>query len=123
MSAWRAARVRRRYRPQGRTSKTCRASVLVALLLLAGCRNGPSYTAQAPEQTPGPTDESAPIGPVTDDLLRTGHQGRPDRWPTYGGDWAQTRYSPLTQVRRDTVLSLDGILNQIATQFGEDVAT
>ena len=85
---------------------TRRATALFALFLLAGCRNSPSYTARAPEETPAATDESAPIGPVTDDLLRTGHQGRTDTWPTYGGDWAQTRYSPLTQVRRDTVRQL-----------------
>ena len=85
---------------------TRRATALFALFLLAGCRNSPSYTARAPEETPAATGESAPIGPVTDDLLRTGHQGRTDTWPTYGGDWAQTRYSPLTQVRRDTVRQL-----------------
>ncbi len=27
-------------------------------------------------------------------------------WPTYGGDLGQTRYSPLTQIRRDNVKRL-----------------
>ena len=47
--------------------------------------------------------ESDQIGAVTDALLQVGHRGQPSTWPTYGGDWAQTRYSPLDQIRRENV--------------------
>jgi len=43
------------------------------------------------------------VGPVTDDLLRAGHREHPSTWPTYGGDWGQTRYSALDEIRRENV--------------------
>lgn len=46
------------------------------------------------------------VGAVTDDLLREGHRARTSTWPTYGGDWGQTRYSPLTSINRSTVTRL-----------------
>ncbi len=46
------------------------------------------------------------VGPVTDQMLQGGQRGDPSIWPTYGGDWAQTRYSPLTDIRRETVRGL-----------------
>lgn len=36
--------------------------------------------------------------PVTDELLRRGHSGDPTHWPTYGGDYANTRFSPLAEI-------------------------
>jgi len=51
-------------------------------------------------------DVPQPVGQVTDAMLFSGHRGDQTLWPTYGGDWAQTRYSPLTQIRRETVARL-----------------
>ncbi|MGH9163453.1 MAG: pyrroloquinoline quinone-dependent dehydrogenase [Vicinamibacteraceae bacterium] len=71
---------------------------LLALALLTGCR-APARASQ--EEALSKAD--AAIGAVTDDLLREGHRGNPATWPTYGGDWAQTRYSPLAEIRRETI--------------------
>ena len=40
---------------------------------------------------------------IGDDLLRLGHQGRLGSWPLYGGDLAQTRFSPLRQINNTNV--------------------
>lgn len=72
--------------------------VLLALTLLASCR------AEEPDRRDQNTQRAeVTIGAVTDELLREGHRADPATWPTYGGDWAQTRYSPLAQIRRETV--------------------
>lgn len=76
----------------------------VALLLSVACTT-PSSTPE-PQARPDSTASAEPIGAVTDDLLRDGHRGRPDVWPTYGGDWAQTRFSPLAEINRETVRRL-----------------
>jgi alcohol dehydrogenase (cytochrome c) len=84
------------------------ASVFVLLALLA------SVTSCTKRETPAVESlivadsavESDQIGAVTDALLRIGHRGQPATWPTYGGDWAQTRYSSLDQIQRENVSQL-----------------
>lgn len=70
-----------------------------AVLFVSGCgrsKNGAGLTGSA----------SDVVGPVTDQLLQGGQRADPAIWPTYGGDWAQTRYSALTDIRRETVQRL-----------------
>ena len=79
------------------------ASLAAVLALLAACGPGgpvPAGPSPAGDPVVAGTED---IGPVTDEMLEQGHRGRPSTWPTYGGDWAQTRYSPLTQIRRENV--------------------
>ena len=68
--------------------------------------DAPAPATASPARAPAVVEPAAPIGAVTDALLREGHRTRTDTWPTYGGDWGQTRYSPLTQINRDTVKRL-----------------
>ena len=53
-----------------------------------------------------PAADDERIGRVTDDLLSGGHQAHPSTWPTFGGNWSQTRYSPIEEVRRANVARL-----------------
>jgi alcohol dehydrogenase (cytochrome c) len=85
-------------------------AVLIAALAAAcrgdvpltdGAGTPPAMSAAAVAAKP---DE--PVGPVTDAMLREGHRANPATWPTYGGDWGQTRYSPLAEIRRDNVSRL-----------------
>lgn len=43
---------------------------------------------------------------VTDSLLIKGHAGDPHNWPMYGGDYGQTRFSPLANVNTSNVKRL-----------------
>jgi len=72
------------------------------LVLAAACARDPAAT----RSTTSPPDASEIVGPVTDDMLRGGHAERPFTWPVYGGDWAQTRFSPLDQIRPANVAQL-----------------
>ncbi|MBS1817021.1 MAG: PQQ-binding-like beta-propeller repeat protein [Acidobacteria bacterium] len=78
-----------------------RLAIVLPALVVAACST--SSRTSTNDQPPPPT---AAIGPITDDLLRDGHRAHPEMWPTYGGDWAQTRYSPLTDIDRRTVTGL-----------------
>ena len=73
------------------------------LLAVASSQVACSTTATLVAQTSPPTET---VGPVTDELLRGGHAAQPSTWPSYGGDWAQTRYSPLDEIRRENVARL-----------------
>jgi alcohol dehydrogenase (cytochrome c) len=78
---------------------------LLLLPLITAC----NPMATPPEQRRPQTATSAAIeqiGAVTDELLQSGHKEQPATWPTYGGDWAQTRYSALDEIRRDNVARL-----------------
>jgi alcohol dehydrogenase (cytochrome c) len=74
------------------------------LLLSTACQQSEPPSRPPPPEAATPVIE--PVGPVTDELLQAGHKEHPDTWPTYGGDWAQTRYSALDQIRRDNVARL-----------------
>jgi len=78
-------------------SAACFAWSIALVTMLTGC--GADETAPVPSAAPSEEE----IGPVTDELLEGGHRAQPSTWPTYGGDWAQTRYSPLDDIRRDNV--------------------
>ncbi len=67
--------------------------LLTALIATSGFQEAP----------PGDDFADEEIGSVTDALLQGGHREKPSTWPTYGGDWAQTRYSPLDEIRRENV--------------------
>ncbi|MFN7916388.1 MAG: PQQ-binding-like beta-propeller repeat protein [Vicinamibacterales bacterium] len=83
------------------------ARLFLCLSLLSPAACAPSTPPGDAAQAPGSSATVAdPIGAVTDDLLREGHRGRTDTWPIYGGDWAQTRFSPLTAINRSTVSRL-----------------
>lgn len=80
---------------------------------MTGCGGGDSGERSAEEvQEPGapegfePSQTPGEPGAVTDAMLLAGHAGDPSLWPTYGGDWAQTRYSPLDEIRLETVQRL-----------------
>ncbi len=75
------------------------------LILTTACDRAAPPSEQQQSQAAAPT-AIEPIGPVTDELLQAGHKDQPATWPTYGGDWAQTRYSALDQIRRDNVARL-----------------
>lgn len=71
----------------------------------------PATQAQTVPETAAPDTEalddeiSAPqAAPITYARLETGVD-----WPAYGGDYAATRYSPLTQITRDNVGNLEQI--------------
>ena len=79
------------------------AAVLLLLLPIAACTPPSPEEQQPPPATPAAIEQ---IGAVTDELLQAGHKEQPATWPTYGGDWAQTRYSALDEIRRDNVARL-----------------
>ena len=81
------------------------ACAAVVLVVLTGCGTERPQPAESLAGTDVAT-VSDEIGAVTDELLQVGHRGHPSTWPTYGGDWAQTRYSPLDQIRRENVSKL-----------------
>ncbi len=79
--------------------------LLLALTAACGGQSAPppDRAPVAAAGDPVASPATGPVGPVTDAMLREGHRARTEMWPTYGGDWGQTRYSPLTQIRRDNV--------------------
>ncbi|MBP7779028.1 MAG: PQQ-binding-like beta-propeller repeat protein, partial [Acidobacteria bacterium] len=77
---------------------------LLPLVAACGGASQPAAPAGAPSAAAAQPDES--VGSVTDAMLQDGHRGRPATWPTYGGDWGQSRYSPLTEIRRENVARL-----------------
>ncbi|MCC6988386.1 MAG: PQQ-binding-like beta-propeller repeat protein, partial [Acidobacteria bacterium] len=77
---------------------------LLPLVAACGGASQPAAPAGAPSAAAAQPDES--VGSVTDAMLQDGHRGRPATWPTYGGDWGQSRYSPLSEIRRDNVARL-----------------
>ena len=77
----------------GRRCATLAAALAISL---GGCSAAPDRPA-----APAPVDDA--VGSVTDALLHGGHRAQLSTWPTYGGDWAQTRYSPLDEIHRDNV--------------------
>ncbi len=90
-----------------RTTRGAAAWLVTGLLpLVAACGGAsqPAAPAGAPSAAAAQPDES--VGSVTDAMLQDGHRGRPATWPTYGGDWGQSRYSPLTEIRRENVARL-----------------
>lgn len=88
-----------------RRARLAFAGSLTLFASTLGC-GGPAGTpAPQPASQVAPA-EAEPIGAVTDELLRMGHREQTATWPTYGGDWAQTRYSPLDEIRRDNVARL-----------------
>lgn len=90
-----------------RTTRGAAAWLVTGLLpLVAACGGAsqPAAPAGAPSAAAAQPDES--VGSVTDAMLQDGHRGRPATWPTYGGDWGQSRYSPLSEIRRDNVARL-----------------
>jgi alcohol dehydrogenase (cytochrome c) len=76
------------------------------LILSAACDSAqdPEEARSGPAQ-PDPAEWTAAT-PVTDPILRGGHAANPTLWPTYGGDWAQTRYSPLSEIHLGNVARL-----------------
>src|SRR5690606_8900151 len=86
----------------GRTAppRFAAVSLLTLAVALAGCGSAAPDTEAGPE---GSVTATQPVGPITDEMLQGGHAEDPSLWPTYGGDWAQTRYSNLTQIRRETI--------------------
>jgi len=85
----------------------------VFVALAGGCRAAEAPSPQGGAGTPamsaaGPSalEVGDVVGPVTDQMLRDGHRGLTSTWPTYGGDWGQTRFSPLTEIRRENVARL-----------------
>src|SRR5690606_25718393 len=97
-----------------RASRGGRLTMVVTLLALAGACGAPeSPPSEGAPATPAMSAAGAPavgadeaVGAVTDEMLRDGHRARTSTWPTYGGDWGQTRYSPLTEIRRENVARL-----------------
>ncbi len=72
---------------------------MVGCVLLAGCGDGSVDGDRADVGA----ERTAAVGPVTDEMLLGGHAANPALWPTYGGDWAQTRFSALEDISRETV--------------------
>lgn len=81
--------------------RACGLALVAPAVVVAACSRDVAPPAAAP--SPAPPASSAPIGAVDDALLVEGHRARPETWPTYGGDYGQTRYSPLTQITRENV--------------------
>lgn len=92
--------------PPGYAARLAGVALACLPALAVGCggepRDGEAEAAAAEEAPAGPVEGEA-VGAVTDSLLAAGHRGRPSTWPTYGGDWAQTRYSPLEEIDRGSV--------------------
>ncbi|MCC7240732.1 MAG: PQQ-binding-like beta-propeller repeat protein [Acidobacteria bacterium] len=77
--------------------------MLFGITACGGASQSPAPGSAGPSAAAQP-DEA--VGAVTDAMLQDGHRARPSTWPTYGGDWGQTRYSPLTEIRRENVTRL-----------------
>lgn len=45
--------------------------------------------------------------PITDEMLSQGHRADTSAWPIYGGSYDQGRFSPLDQINRENVASLE----------------
>lgn len=102
MSAARAQGGRKWTAPQpagGAAPPIRRWSGLGVVCLLAAC----APATRPPGEPVSAILQDEAVGPVTDEMLRIGHVGQPELWPTYGGDWGQTRYSALDQIRRENV--------------------
>lgn len=103
-----------RWTKRWRGSRVDRLTMVVAVLALAGACGAPDRSAPTgAAATPAVSAAGDPavgadeaVGAVTDEMLRDGHRARTSTWPTYGGDWGQTRYSPLTEIRRENVARL-----------------
>ena len=90
-----------------RTTRGAAAWLVTGLLpLVAACGGAsqPAAPAGAPSAAAAQPDES--VGTVTDAMLQDGHRGRPATWPTVRRRLGQSRYSPLTEIRRDNVAQL-----------------
>jgi len=100
-------------------ARTLRLALCLGWTLLASlsaCQNGAPGAGSASSSEAGASDAASSyetgramedaIGSVTDQMLRAGHAERPEIWPTYGGDWAQTRYSPLDEIDTENVRRL-----------------
>ncbi len=75
-------------------------TLVILGLTIVGCGVGEDISGRDAPLTVGATPT---VGPITDDMLFEGHRGDPSLWPIYGGDWAQTRYSPLTEIHEGNV--------------------
>lgn len=81
------------------------AVALAAGLLVAV----PGAWAQAPAAADlaGVTKAAPSAVPLaTPEILKAGHIGNPRNWPIYGGDYSNSRYSPLTQINTTNVANL-----------------
>ena len=73
---------------------------------LAACGGASQPSAPGGDEPATVVRPDEAVGAVTDALLQDGHRVNPTTWPAYGGDWGQTRYSPLTEIRRENVTRL-----------------
>lgn len=81
-------------------------AIAVAACLVAA----PEAWAQAPEAGKSAAavtaSPAATVPLVTADILTKGHLGNPRNWPMYGGDYSNSRYSPLSQINTTNVASI-----------------
>lgn len=94
------------------------ATIACALLALAAATAASAQPVPAAMALSGP---GAATGLTSAEILRPA----PDSWPVYGGDYTGRRYSPLTQINRETVknLKLAWTSDTLATGPGPGVLT
>lgn len=82
----------------------------LAIAAAAGLVAAPIAWAQAPgagEAAGAGTASAAPAAPLaTPEILLQGHMANPRNWPTYGGDYSNARYSPLSSINTTNVATL-----------------
>jgi len=75
----------------------CGLVVLSLILFLAGCSDGPTGSANQ-----SITGSGSDIGQI-DDARINNAESEPGNWLAYGRDYEEQRFSPLTQINRETV--------------------
>ncbi len=83
-----------------------RLAMALMLFGMAACGGAGQPSAPGSDEPAAAARSDEAVGGVTDAMLQDGHRAQPSTWPTYGGDWGQTRYSPLTEIGRENVTRL-----------------
>ena len=80
--------------------------VIVGWLLFGLDDSTPPPTQSAADSAEVQTPKSAPTPPVTDERVMQANASEPGAWLTYGRTFEEQRFSPSTQINRDTVADL-----------------
>jgi quinohemoprotein ethanol dehydrogenase len=78
-------------------TRLCCGGVLAAVLLIGGCGGGAGDDA---------ADATANAPRVVDDERLRNAASEPDNWLTHGGTYLEQRFSPLTQIDKDSLARL-----------------
>jgi quinohemoprotein ethanol dehydrogenase len=80
--------------------------LLIALTSLTGCSQEQEQPREPVTPTGGAGAEPLSVGLVTDERIMKAEQDEPGAWLAYGRTFEEQRFSPLTQINRETVAGL-----------------